>query len=222
VTLPLTLVSLDQLWPRRGLAEVAGPPRQWAEAIAGLAAAALALLPLLVLDPYRRIDLTGRRSGPYVLGLCRGTLRTASRLESGQTITWDPDSRRFAPGVDHPGQLDRMRWFLWEGWGSEAYFGSGDIVMQASRASILVPALQPQDLKLTVAADAPAQATLEARLNGAAVGEFGVGPAARELTLELPAALLYRGDNLLSFASATSGSSPSLRLLALRLRRSQM
>lgn len=222
VTLPLALLALERLWPRLGLTAANRPPRRLAEASAGLGAAALALLPLLVLDPYRRIDLTGRRSGPYVLGLCRGTLRTASRLEAGQTITWDSESRTFTPGVDHPGQMDRMRWFLWEGWGSEAYFGTGDFMMQGERASILVPALQPRDIELILAADAPAAATLRALLNGVVVGQLSVGREPREERLWLPAALLFRGDNLLSFVPVTKGLPPGLRLLALRLRRSHM
>ena len=218
VTLPLALVALDRLWHHSAAAPRGRTDRR-AESVAGLLAAALALLPLLVLDSYRRIDLAGRTSGPYVLGLCRGTLRTASRLDSGQTITWDPESRRFVPGVDHPGQLDRMRWFLWEGWGNEAYFGTGDIVMHGERAAILVPALQARDLELTVAADAPATARLRVLLNGDAAGEIGVGPEPRELRVSLPARLIFRGDNLLSFVGVAGGSSPGLRLLALRLRR---
>lgn len=214
VTLPLALLALDRLWPHRS-GERARRPGRAVEVAGGIAAWAVALTPLLVVDPYRRIDLGGRRSGPYVVGLCRGTLRTASRLEAGQSIVWDPESRRFVPGVDHPGQLDRMRWFLWDGWGSEAYFGTGDITMMESRASLLVPVLRPMDLEATFAADAAREATLEVRLNGAVVGELRVGPDRRDAFVRLPARLLFRGDNLLTL----QGRASSMRLLALRLRR---
>lgn len=218
VALPLCLIAVDRLWPHMG--ETAGArPGRLASTAAGLAAAALMVMPVFVVDRYRRIDLSGRRSGPYVLGLCRGTLRTAARLESGQAITWDPESRRFVPGQDHPGHMDHQRWFLWDGWGREAYFGVGDIVMQSDHAALLIPTLRPIDLDVVLAADAPLETTLELRLNGNAVGELPLGPDRRDATIRLPATLLFRGDNLLQLVARDSASSVGVRLLALRLQR---
>jgi hypothetical protein len=218
VTLPLALLALEHLRPAK--AEPAPPrPRARApEAASFTVACALALLPLLVLDPYRRVDLGGRRSGPYVVGLCRGTLRTASRLEAGQAIVWDPEARSFVPGVDHPGQLDRMRWFLWNGWGSEAYFGTGDFAMEERRASLLVPALRPSDLEATLALVGARETTLELLLNGTLVGSLRVGLERRDELVKLPARLLFRGDNLLTLVARESPAPPGVRLLALRLR----
>jgi hypothetical protein len=219
VTLPLALLALERLRSAKAEPTPARPRAHAPEAASFVAACALALLPLLILDPYRRIELGGRRSGPYVVGLCRGTLRTASRLEAGQAIVWDPEARSFIPGVDHPGQLDRMRWFLWEGWGSEAYFGTGDFAMQESRASLLVPALRPIDLDATLALVAAREATLELLLNGTLVGELRIGRERRDALVRLPARLLFRGDNLLTLIAPESPATPGVRLLALRLRR---
>jgi hypothetical protein len=218
VVLPLALLALERLRFKQPEPAPPRPPARDLELASFVAACALALLPLLVVDPYRRIDLGERRSGAYVVGLCRGTLRTASRLEAGDSITWDPEARRFAPGVDHPGQLDRMRWFLWDGWGGEAYFGAGDFVMRESRASLLVPALAPVDLEATLALDAAGEATLELELNGTPIGALPVGPERRDALVRLPARLLFRGDNLLTL-QARDGVAPGVRLLALRLRR---
>lgn len=217
VALPLALRALERLSPHPADAPALRPARGW-DAVAGIAAWVVALVPLLVVDPYRRVDLSGRRSGPYLLGLCRGTLRTASRLEAGQTIVWDPESRGFVPGVDHPGQLDRLRWFLWEGWGREAYFGTGDFAMLDSRASLLLPALRPRDLEATLTLEAARETTLELRLNGAVVGEMQVGLRRRASAVRLPARLLLRGDNLLTLQRLDAGPPPGVRLLALQLR----
>lgn len=218
VTLPLALIALERLSPQRTAAPEPRPYRL-ADTGAWLGALAVVLLPPLVLDRYRRVDLAERRSGPYVLALCRGSFRTASRLAAGQPITWDPVSRGFVPGVDHPGQMDRTRWFLWDGWGAEAYFGTGDIVMQAERASLLVPALEPLELEMIVAVDADRESRLAVELNGARVGALSVARQRRDERLILPAALFMRGDNLLSFVAA-DGATLRLRLLALRLQRS--
>lgn len=218
VALPLCLIAVDRLWPRMR-APAAARPRRVASIAAGVASLAFALLPLLVLDSYRRIDVGGRRSGFYVLGLCRGTLRTAARVEGGQAITWDPESRRFVPGRDHPGHMDEQRWFLWDGWGDEPYFGTGDIMMQSDRATLLIPALRPTDLEVLFAVDAPREALLELRLNGSPVGELHVGRDRRETAFRLPAAMLFRGDNLLQLVAGRGGDAQGTRLLALRLRR---
>jgi len=218
VVLPLCLIALGRVWPPMRAPQQAQPGRVVSVA-AGLASVALALMPLLVLDRYRRIDLGGRRSGFYVLGLCRGTLRTAARVEGGQAITWDPESRQFVPGQDHPGHMDEQRWFLWDGWGDEPYFATGDIAMQADRATLLIPALRPTDLDLLFVMDAPRETMLALTLNGRAVGELHVGPDRREASIRLPAAALFRGDNLLQLAAPSGGGAQGARLLALRLQR---
>jgi hypothetical protein len=220
VTLPLALLALERLGGRRSERPLPREGRRPVEAAAGVVAGSLALMPLLVMDPYRRIDLSARRSGPYVVGLCRGTLRTASRLEAGQAIVWEPEMRRFVPGMDHPGQLDRMRWFLWEGWGNEAYFGTGDFAMQEARATLLIPALQPADLEATLAVQSEREQSLELRLNETPVGTFRVGSEPRDATVTLPARLLFRGDNLLTLVAKEGATPAGVRLLAVRLRAS--
>jgi hypothetical protein len=110
-----------------------------------------------------------------------------------------------------------MRWFLWDGWGPEAYFGDGDFVMREARASLLVPALAPKDLEATLALDAPGPATLELQLNGTPIGELSAGAERRDAVVRLPGRLLFRGDNLLTL-QMRGGTARSVRLLAVRLR----
>ena len=60
--------------------------------VAAVLAAAAALAPLAIVDRYRRADLTGPRDGPYVLVVCRETLRTARRLSRGEEVALDPSA----------------------------------------------------------------------------------------------------------------------------------
>ena len=122
------------------------PRRRRAGMVAAVLAVAAALAPLALVDRYRRADLTGPRDGPYVLVVCRETLRTARRLSRGEEVALDPSERRFAWGDSHPSEMDRMRWFLREGWGERAHYGTGEVTMHAERASVLLPVLVPADL----------------------------------------------------------------------------
>ena len=125
---------------------------------AAVLAVAAALAPLAIVDRYRRADLTGPRDGPYVLVVCRETLRTARRLSRGEEVALDPSERRFAWGDSHPSEMDRMRWFLREGWGERAHYGTGEVTMHAERASVLLPVLVPADLSAALHVQAPAPA----------------------------------------------------------------
>jgi hypothetical protein len=196
VLVPVALAALPRAW---GPPSAAAPAARARRALA--AAALLAALAPLGLDRYRRADLQGARDGPLVLGFCRESLRTARRLEGGDPVTYDPGERRFAWGVSDPGQLDRMRWFLREGWGDLPHYGTGAVRMQAARATLIVPVLTPRDLELTLALGG-ADASGTVLLNGQPVGAWttGTSPAVR-----LPASAQFRGDNVLALERADGG-----------------
>ena len=216
--LPLALTLLESPWPLR-------PPRpraSWPPAVevAGAVIAVACLsFPVLALDRYRRVDLQGPRDGPLILALCRETLRTASRLERGLTVTFDPESRQFVWGVSDPGQLDRMRWFLRRGWGALAHYGTGNVTMHEATASILVPCLRARDLEVTLALDAPAPAEVAIDMNGVGLARYGVGTAPTDVVVPVPANVLFRGDNLLTLTRRpASAPGPRLRRISLRAR----
>jgi hypothetical protein len=92
--LPLAIVALDPLWPRRREAAPApAAPRRSGRA-AAIALLALLGLPLLVLDRYRRIDLQDSSDALRVLAVCRETLRTARELEAGGRFVFDAGTGR--------------------------------------------------------------------------------------------------------------------------------
>lgn len=199
LVLPLALHALDRVWPHLWTPPPVGAPPRLVGAAAGLASVGLALLPALLVDRYRRVDLSHERDGPYVLTALRETLRIAARLERGQSVSWDPESRRYIWGVDPPQEMDRMRWFLRDGWGDKPYYGTRDLAMRQARASVLLPCFRPQPLDLVLLTDAPREERVRVVVNGARIGDLEVASERREATLRIPAALLFRGDNLIGF-----------------------
>jgi hypothetical protein len=212
VLIALALVALDRVWPHlEPPAALAPVSRPWRVAAAILAVAA-AVAPFLLVDRYRRVDLRGARDGPYVLGLCRESLRTAFRLERGQAVSFDAATQRFAWGDSDPGELDRMRWFVRGGWGGLAHYGTGDIVMHESEATLLIPCFRPRDLEMELVTEAPPGTRLEVSVNGHPLGE--TAPGGGRVVVRVPATLLFRGDNLATLSSQ-SGGGARLRRLAL-------
>jgi hypothetical protein len=214
LAIPLALLALARLWPpivQPAVAAVRWPKAaEWAS---GLAALGLLLAVLAGVDRYRRWDLRGPRDGPRLLALCRESLRAARRLERGQAVVLEASAHRFVWGESDPGDLSRMRWFLGEGWGDKAHYGTGDVVMAADEASLLVPVLGPRDLAVAVEVEATRAVDLEMRLgeNRVVGARLGAGPAV--VHARLPAAGLVRGDNTLRLLSPGGG----LRLRAFTL-----
>jgi len=200
---PLALAALDRVVPNLHPPEApAPPPPPLASPAAPLAAAlVVAALPFLLLDRYRRVDLQATRDGPLVLALCRESARAAARLEAGDEVTFDPASRRFAWGESDPAQMGRMRWFLREGWGERAQYGTSEVVMHAASATLLLPVLTPVDLDLRLSVMGPAAQTLAASVNGAPLGSWRVAGGEDEQGFRVPARALFRGDNLLTLTS---------------------
>jgi len=213
VLIALGLFALDRVRPHLQTP----PPDAVLPAGSGTTAALLAtvtaLFPFLVVDRYRRVDLQGARDGPYVLALCRESLRTAGRLERGQAVSFDAATQRFAWGDSDPGELDRMRWFLRGGWGGLAHYGTGEIVMHESEATLLIPCFRPRDLEMELVTEAPPGTRLKVSVNGHPVGE--TAPGGGRVVVKVPAALLFRGDNLATLSSPDGAPGARLRRLGL-------
>lgn len=100
------------------------------------------LLAPLALDRYARLDLGVSRDGPYVLGFTRETLRTARKLDRGDTVILDPAERQFAWGVTPPNELQKLRFFA-TGFGPLAHYWIHDIKMRGTSATLVIPVLEP-------------------------------------------------------------------------------
>jgi hypothetical protein len=211
---PLVLIALDRLVPSlEPRIAVRGPRSQLVPAALAAVAAAL---PFALVDRYRRVDLQGSRDGPLVLAVARETWRTAARIESGDTVVFDPQSRRFAWGESDPGQLGRMRWFLRDGWGGRSHYGTGEIVMHAAEATLILPVLEPSNLEVRLRMMSPSPVRLALSVNGHTVGAWMADRSAAEQAFRLPARALVRGDNLVTFTSPDGPRGARLRELSYR------
>jgi hypothetical protein len=168
-----------------------------ARAVQPLSIAVIGLLAItpLAFDRYWRVDLGTSRDGPYVLGFARETLRTARRLERGETVVFDPGVLKFAWGVSPPSELPKMRFFLRGGFGDVAHYGIHDIRMRERQATFVLPVLEPRPLRLTLTMDARTSTWMMISAGGVKLGEALIGPEAVAVTVEIPAARLFRGDN---------------------------
>ncbi|HEV8255199.1 MAG TPA: hypothetical protein VGQ78_10600 [Vicinamibacteria bacterium] len=217
VVIPLALLALGRLWPALGPAPPAmTPPRRRPPATAAALAVLLAALalPVFALDRYRRVDLRGPRDGPLVLAVCRESLRTASRLDRGLEVRFDPEANQFVWGESDPGQLSRMRWFLRDGWGPQAHYGIDEIRMRGETARLLLPLLTPRPVEAALTLLAARAGSIGFDVNGVSLGERPVSAEPQEVSLRIRAESLFRGDNVLSLRTAT----PGVKLLALRYR----
>jgi hypothetical protein len=193
-----------------------GVRRLIAAAFVGLALAAVAA-PLVGLDRYRREDLRGRTDGGWVLSFCRGTLDFARRLAEGRPVVYEPTARRYLPGRSDPRHMERMRFFLREGWGEHPEYGMEVAEMQGPRAGVVLPVLEPRDLTLGLDLRARRPVTLRVEVNGQEVGSLEARPEPSRQRLSLPAAHLFRGDNRLTFV-AYDPTAPPVGLWVLNLR----
>lgn len=222
-TLPLALYALWHRVPAR--ASTRPTCTRWRRRFgqAGwLATAVLLALPWLALEHYRRADLRGRRDGPLLLALCRESLGQARRLAEGRPVAYVLAERRFRPGRDEPHFLERMRWFLRDGWGPTPQYGTGAVVMQSTPATLLLPCLRRADWTLMLALRASATIGLRVRVERTELGRIEVGPQHTRFRLHIPAAALVRGDNILVLETVTtplarSVADAGVELLEIRL-----
>lgn len=209
VVLPLALFAGEAVLP----SPPSSAPKPFRSGWGSYALAwALAALPLVTQDRYKRVDLRGPRDGRLVLALCRDSLAFADRLAKGKPVRYEPETRVFRSVGSDPRDLDRMRWFLREGWGPRPWYQDGPVVSTDETASILVPCLLPRDLKLVMFLSAERPGRLEVRLNGHPVGEVSVTDENEAVRIPVQRADLMRGDNLLELAGL-----PRVRLGELQL-----
>jgi hypothetical protein len=209
--LPLALCAVDRLIPNRRPAPEPSAARS--QLVPGLFAAATVVLPFVLVDRYRRVDLQGSRDGPLVLAVCRESLRAANRLSRGETLRFDPELSRFTWGESDPGQLARMRWFLREGWGARAHYGTREIVMHEPEATLLLPVLDPAELEVRMQVMAPVAGPLALAVNGQPVGAWMADASAAEQVFTIPERVLVRGDNLVTLSSPEGRPGARLRLV---------
>ena len=212
--LPLALVALGRIRPLQGPAAAAPAASDRRTSLLAAGAIGVVLVSTLVpLDRYRRVDLRTSRDGPHILALSRESLRFASRLEQGRPVFYELLERRYRPGKDDRRYLERMRWFLLEGFGPMPQYGTGPVALQANQGSFLVPCLEPRDLDVVVTVENAEPLALEARANGQAIGRVSLAPASsNRFTVRAPARTLFRGDNVLTLAILDTDA----RLLGLR------
>ncbi len=172
---------------------------------AAMVAAAVLMLAPLALDPYSRVDLSTSRDGPYVLGFARESLKTARRLARGETVVFDPEQRKFAWGVSPRTELAKLRFFLRDGFGPVAHYGIHDIRIRESKATLILPMLQPRAIRLTLTMDARESVWIAAVAGTSHLGEVLIGPAAVQATFHLPADSLFRGDNPIGLLCEKAG-----------------
>ncbi|MFI5183691.1 MAG: hypothetical protein ACHQNV_04775 [Vicinamibacteria bacterium] len=219
--IPLAFAALDGLLPQVEAPGVVAFPR-WAPRLCVVLTAVTMMLPLGIVDSYRRVDLQGTRDATVMLAILRESLETAEKIEDGDAFEFDPASGRYGQGLTKPfdlSQLRKVRWFLREGWGPLAARRGGEVVMDSREASLLLPCFRARDLDAVLTLDAPAVTRLGVTVNGRPVGDLVVGPAAQELHVGIPAEVLFRGDNALGFRGADSDA-PLVRLRRFTIRRS--
>jgi hypothetical protein len=85
--------------------------------------------------------------------------------------------------------------------------------MREGQATLLLPCLEPRDTTLGLTLGADVETRLRVYANGAPVGDAGAGPEARATRLAIPAAVLFRGDNLVTLVGP--GPAARVRLLSL-------
>ena len=216
VLLTLCLVAVDRVWRHMGACPSRWKPRPVLDAAAALASALLALLPLALLDRYRRLDLQGKRDGPMILALSQESLRAARHLQAGRDVSWDLEaigSPALAP--DDPVEERRTRWFLREGWGSLPPPTPRVPAMPGTEATFLLPCLAPEDRRLTLSLSASRPMRLGVYVNGSPLGEAVVTASRAEHTFRVPAGLLFRGDNVVGLR-VSAGAGPRLHRITVQ------
>ncbi len=205
VTLPLALGALRSAAASQGpwpacLSTPAPARRARRLGVLGWAVTCVLLvIPWLTLDRYRRVDLRGRRDGALLLAVSRESLAQARRLASGRPVAFTLAERRFRPERDEAHYLERMRWFLRDGWGVAPQYSSGALLMQSSPATLLLPCLRRDDWTLVLALRAGSAVMLRVLLERAELGRIVIGPQLERFRLHVPAESLARGDNVLAF-----------------------
>ena len=161
------------------------------------AALLVAAAPALTQDRYLRADLRGPKDGRYLLAFCRQTLSLAGRLQKGKPVSYEVEARAFPSLGSDPVFLERMRWFLKDGWGNRPQYGTGPVLMESSAASLVLPCLEPAEWTLVLTLSAPEAGPVRVLLNGRPLGSLDVPVEPARQKLAVHKADLFRGDDLL-------------------------
>jgi hypothetical protein len=215
VLVALALLALDRFVPNLEPPPAPLAPGRRVSRIAAMGAALAIVVPLLLVDRYRRLDLQGRRDGNYILGFCHGTLTAARKLRDGAPVLLRMEERRFDPQRFEPEMYERMRWFLREGWGNAPEYVTDEALMQWDRATVVLPCYAPAPIEVTLAMSAARETAVRVSANGQRLGEGTIGTARTRLRFLVPAEVLLRGDNLVTLeTSDAAATAPRLYALA--------
>lgn len=211
LVLPLALLAVDRVWPHFQAPPAATAPRAVWGWLAAAAVAACVAFPFAALDRYRRLPLHAHRDGPFIATLCRESLKAARRVDNEWFMSWDLAERVFIPDRTDPRDLQRMRWFLQEGWGADPQYRRGASRMDGREATLLLPSFSARDQELVLTLSGVRAEPLDVLVNGTRIGRVQVDPSATDHTLHIPGALLFRGDNVLAL-QRPDASRPGPRL----------
>jgi hypothetical protein len=206
VLVALALLALDRVLPNLDVPPAPLRPGRPVTRVLGVAAALAMVVPLLLVDRYRRLDLQGRRDGNYILGFCHGTLTAARRLRDGGAVLLRMEERRFDPQRFEPEMYERMRWFLREGWGNAPEYVTDEALMQSDRATVVLPCYTPAPIEVTLAMSATRETAVRVSANGQRLGEGTIGTERTRLRFLVPAEALFRGDNLLTLETSDAAA----------------
>jgi hypothetical protein len=215
--IPLALLAVDVLRPQRRAPPPPAPWPRWARRAAVGGCIALILAPFIVLDRYRRIDLSGQRDGLVVLATIRESLRAAARLERDRAIVFAPEEHRWVPGKFPAPLMGQMRWFLREGFGPQPQYGVRDIFLRTPDARILVPSLAPRALELAVRLSASPPETVAVAFNGRPLARAAIGDLPTRVVVDVPQDAVLRGDNVLTLGRS-GDTRPGPRVLLVEVR----
>ena len=172
----------------RGGPRLVGGSRLWCRARGPLSASTV---------PPRRPPRPHRR--PFVLAFSRDSLAFARRLEAGRPVMYEPVARRFLPGRSDPRHMERMRWFLREGFGERPEYGMEEVAFFGDRvAGRVVPWARCPGSSFC-GARAPSAMPRPSAANWTPLGADRDAPSPRRERLTVPAQALFRGDNRLAF-----------------------
>jgi len=199
---PFVLRALDRLWPHETPPVPPLVVPRAACVAAFVSALVLALAPVALLDPYRRLDLRADGDADRVLAFLRGTLGASARLAAGEVIE---QTAVRAPSDDAPGT--RLRWYARDGWQP----GEGVAIATGPLAVVVVPARPPRALEVLLSM-APADPALRASIGGRPLHVAWTAEGGR---VAVPRDALVRGDNALVLSRLPEGPPLELRRLSI-------